>query len=175
MNQRSEKIYKQIDALVQSFKNINYGDDFDTSDTWEAARRLEDLPIFEICDNITKVEDLMCKWSLAVKITQEISEIIKVAEECAGPMVDGTKGEFCFTAALELQDLWVHICQLRCGLGPEGRENEHYINDISPEFEKCLGKYSDLSFVRSNPNAIPPIRTCAVCDGEDEKVDENEE
>ncbi len=151
-----EKIYSQINCLVRDFKQINYGDHYESSDTWEAANLLELLPIYTLVKSIEALSDQISKWNLAIKLTNEVSKMIIIAEDCAGPMVDGTKGGFCFTAACDVMYLWVHICQAEIEL--EQKVDEDILSKITLDFEKSFGRYADLSFIKSNPGAFPPLR-----------------
>lgn len=171
MSQKAEKIDAAIDALVETFEQINYGDHFESSDTWEAAQRLEELPIFVICEDITKLDDLSMKWKLAIKLTNEVSKIIVTAEECAGPMVDGTKGEFCFAAAEEIQDLWSHICQLE--RDAEQKVGDEISGEVTTQFENSLGRFANITFIKTHPDKIPPIRTVPDANEDDEGEEPN--
>lgn len=151
-----EEVDVKIEKIVHTFKTINYGDDFDTSDTWEAARLLEQLPIFDICDDIVKLSSVNDKWKLAIKLTKEISKIVFIAEECAGYRVDGTDGDFCILAAEDVQYLWKQICQET--LISTEKIDEDLTNTITIEFEHIFGKFADLSFIKSKPGEFPEDR-----------------
>lgn len=165
LDQKTEELDRKIDEIVQNFGYVNYGDDYETSDTWQAARDLEMLPIFELSEEIAGAEiSQEAKWKLAIKFTNEVSKMLIQAEFGAGPLVDGTKGYFCPGAASDMEELWRYLCDFNNKA--EVKISEEFTSQITPEFEKSLGKYGDLSFIKTNPGALPEPRKRHECPDE---------
>lgn len=162
VDKKMEELDHKIDNIVRNFSYVNYGDDYDTSDTWQAARDLEMLPIFEVGEEITNAEiSPQAKWTLAIKLTKEVSKMLVQAEFGAGPHVDGTRGYFCPAAASEIVELWRYLCDYNSTA--EVKIDEEFTDQITVDFEKSLGKYGDLSFIKTNPDALPEPRVLHAC------------